>query len=655
MPTRRRSQTEQPIAGPSRPTLASLFTPEPEVQQTPKSSLKPTLDSLFTPPPPSTKTPGSRVHFTDPVVTPTSKAKGKMREESQSSSTLTVTSTKGKGRMIKSSSRTAEHMVILGEEILPDTLSPGDSKTHFSWLRHHWTGMGSPYACKLCIAAGGERAEKAIYCRGRDNRKFCRVEADLMVDSEKDHGDKTASEDEESMPSLSRSQGGRRKRASVIMAMSSSVEPSLPPSSPLFGLESTSARLGLSAVEDLSPPHRPRGRPREYPLVLPMSDSAGSISALPDKSSSLPASPANYDSSSPSVSHTMPRRPRGRPRKIPIQSTPDTSGVELSPFVSGQSVAKPQKITRPSTSTSHSRRTAISEEAPKTLPKSRQSLPPLPSARQFSQPRNQIIFSSDPMDSDSDSEDEMNLRDSEDSFPPSSPPFSMSSPPRSSSPSYEIRVRAKDAGIVLGEHSGRLPVGMVDALSGVMSGLGSSSLPTPPNSTGSDPSLSTFKPTLGSMRKSPYVLPTPPRSFGSARSPSTSFTTSNSKGLMLPPPIPRHLPTPAPSETPPPTNRVVQIMTSPMKRVREEDHSLNRSKSVASFKRASSSSLHKYGHGHGTGGGIVSLPKKNRLERDLAKLAMACEDDDGLEWGMDEEAGLDLGRSYREGSVVKYL
>jgi len=92
-----------------------------------------------------------------------------------------------------------------------------------------------------------------------------------------------------------------------------------------------------------------------------------------------------------------------------------------------------------------------------------------------------------------------------------------------------------------------------------------------------------------------------------------------------------------------------------MKRVREEDHSLNRSKSVASFKRASSSSLHKYGHGHGTGGGIVSLPKKNRLERDLAKLAMACEDDDGLEWGMDEEAGLDLGRSYREGSVVKYL
>ena len=47
--------------------------------------------------------------------------------------------------------------------------------------------------------------------------------------------------------------------------------------------------------------------------------------------------------------------------------------------------------------------------------------------------------------------------------------------------------------------------------------------------------------------------------------------------------------------------------------------------------------------------------RKSRLERELAKVAREIDDDAGLEWGMDEEVGEDLGRMWREGSVVKYL
>jgi len=46
--------------------------------------------------------------------------------------------------------------------------------------------------------------------------------------------------------------------------------------------------------------------------------------------------------------------------------------------------------------------------------------------------------------------------------------------------------------------------------------------------------------------------------------------------------------------------------------------------------------------------------KKTRLEENLEEIAMLVEDE-GLEWGMDEDVGEDLSKLGREGSVVCYV
>jgi hypothetical protein len=40
---------------------------------------------------------------------------------------------------------------------------------------------------------------------------------------------------------------------------------------------------------------------------------------------------------------------------------------------------------------------------------------------------------------------------------------------------------------------------------------------------------------------------------------------------------------------------------------------------------------------------------------DLRRLAEQIGDDAGYEWGMDEDAGEEVGRLWREGSVVRYV
>jgi hypothetical protein len=47
--------------------------------------------------------------------------------------------------------------------------------------------------------------------------------------------------------------------------------------------------------------------------------------------------------------------------------------------------------------------------------------------------------------------------------------------------------------------------------------------------------------------------------------------------------------------------------------------------------------------------------KRTRSEMDLRRLAEQIGDDAGYEWGMDEDAGEEVGRLWREGSVVRYV
>ncbi len=53
---------------------------------------------------------------------------------------------------------------------------------------------------------------------------------------------------------------------------------------------------------------------------------------------------------------------------------------------------------------------------------------------------------------------------------------------------------------------------------------------------------------------------------------------------------------------------------------------------------------------------MMPAKNRNRTERDLARLAKGeVFEDAGLEWGMDEDAGFEIARLFREGSVVQYL
>ena len=47
--------------------------------------------------------------------------------------------------------------------------------------------------------------------------------------------------------------------------------------------------------------------------------------------------------------------------------------------------------------------------------------------------------------------------------------------------------------------------------------------------------------------------------------------------------------------------------------------------------------------------------RKSRKERELARVARMMGDDVGLEWGLDEDFGVELARGMREGTVVSHL
>lgn len=223
--------------------------------------------------------------------------------------------------------------------------------------------------------------------------------------------------------------------------------------------------------------------------------------------------------------------------------------------------------------------------------------------------------------------------------------------------STELHVRARDLGLKLPEHTGRLSSDMLAALAPIMSAR---------RDTVSLASSLRYETTYDSpvQRRSrsvasgQYSLPTPPPSFNPSRAASTGITHSPKTNLMLPPPVPSHaipvhrLPTPVSAEEDDePTDKdTTKQFTTPnqMPLIRSRAKSLG----ALSEKRKRSSSATR-----GLEGRLPSTTprKRTKLERDLAREARRLGDEEGLEWGLDDDVGEELGRLFRESSVFQYV
>lgn len=223
----------------------------------------------------------------------------------------------------------------------------------------------------------------------------------------------------------------------------------------------------------------------------------------------------------------------------------------------------------------------------------------------------------------------------------------------------ELDLRARDVGINLGlPHTGRLSSSLLDRLSSTskktvptlasaVSNTARYTLPSPSPSARSDSS--------GSRRP---VLPL----RGGA-----SSTPSSGAGQMLPPPVP----TPRSSVSAP--SRTTAPQTTPRKRYRpdpdeqsDEEASArpatglkpkperrvaSRPRSQSMSARLSTPSFSSTGRRESTA--PLSTPrKKTRMELRAEREASLRTDADELEWGMDMEVGLDVARSFRESSVT---
>jgi hypothetical protein len=298
---------------------------------------------------------------------------------------------------------------------------------------------------------------------------------------------------------------------------------------------------------------------------------------------------------------------------------------------------------------------ASSSDVPRTIKRARFSLQPRSQGREYS---------SDPFNSshaDSGDDHDLPLFDSSPirPFPSSSPARGYASASSSSPFSREISLRAADVGLDLGPgHTGRLPSHLVRALA---PSVRSAMVPSPlarPSTLGSSITAKSPTPT----RSVPaYALPTPPPSFGSTTSTTSNSTSFSSRrtasphtagvgaGLMLPPPVPikrraslprLHTPlTPEPREIP----ITILPSTAPAR---------SRSRSVSVVPAPHKSSASKQPPLRSA---TTTPRKRTRSEMDLRRLAEQIGDDAGYEWGMDEDAGEEVGRLWREGSVVRYV
>lgn len=584
-------------------------------------------------------------------------------------------------------------------EAITDSLNHAgrtDIPAHLQRLRYSKNGAFQ-LVCKICKVAGGIRTEKAVYCQGRQASKHCiflernrivstvrpsvrssdaqnvqsavlpAVEVNSSVSLPRrveglafDPQPPTPITEDETPRPVVPSSAGRAKRKRTIITPQ---PPSPIANTPLFEPE-------IVSLGDLfgSAPPRPSSRnirsstnvSQSTVKTLAMRNDASRSadrSSLPPSSPPFMASPsADEQEASPITSYSL-AAVSARSGQFRRHPTPQASAVFRNPPLSACPTPSPSLGGMQSSS-------PCSDHVVLTLPPRKSALKqrlsdttsPVSSVKR-------LRFSLQPQSPPSNSTRSPDLRFSgmghttspASSLPDSSPAFRQSI---SSSPfPNTIHVRAADADFQLrSEHTGRVSQHMLAALA---------------------PSLEGSRATLGSSTSrsfAEYALPTPPLSHGSTTSTSSrsqppESSPSRRMGLMLPPPVPikrQSLVRPLTPVSPPKDEHEARpssilMVTKSAPAMRAKARSRSRSVSVAPSSVPNPARAYEPSTPFRPGGQrhrqVSTTPsrKKSRSERELARVARDIGDDAGLEWGMDEEIGVDLGRLWREGSVVQYL
>ncbi|WWC72979.1 uncharacterized protein I206_106943 [Kwoniella pini CBS 10737] len=544
--------------------------------------------------------------------------------------------------------------------------------------------------CGQCYDAGGDRKDRAWWCKGRAWVKFCYFstnndEEELENPEEvRDTRSSTFAETPQKPPQVSHnlfsSSVNRTKRKRII-------------SSELPQLSATLSSPTSHHVISYMPSPPPTSSVEPYSPVVAVTkrtENVRSSSACSMPPSSPPVSTSStrpvHPTPSPSLSASL------------LDASPISQKYPSLSLLRGATIGF--RPTPPSSTDGARGSSVLSHYIPSTLPRkgilrrpSECSTAPSSSgsvkrARFSLQPRSpERDDSPDPLQSD---EDEPFLGGDEDVSQIDSSIYAGSSSPirafnryaSSSSPlRNEWSVRARDIGIQLGpEHTGSLPRGMIKAL---VPSLGSST---------SNPSIKTGESTLGSsVLVNRFALPTPPPSSGPVVTTQSRFTatragsspscttggpnskklnnTNTNNGLMLPPPVPLKRFTPAPSPAPNSTPIRLDSPNTPMisrsESVAHQSQSEPLNRMINARSRSRSISIAPSSSSSSSSSGVrLTTPsykgplrvisttprKKSRVERELARKAQEM-DDAGLEWGMDEDTE-DGGRMWREGSIV---
>lgn len=510
-------------------------------------------------------------------------------------------------------------------------------------------------SCAACNASGGLRKTRAAWCRGRWRVAQCTF---VLDGNQKEDND-----DADSLQSWSADiEGKYPNEGTVDSAHSSSMDVVAYPAATEYERWTRSY-----SIQDLRP----------TPSLFPSS----SLPALSSPQSSLPpSSPPIFDASestfyrvsfrpTPSPSTSAPYS--GSPTR-PIRALPRTASSSRSlAAVRTQTLfaaTPPSGVGLKDLSVSYdaplslTRRgilrqpTDFDRPSPaRSLKRARFSLVPLSPPLAPSSP------SRTPLEgSDLDDEDELLLAPS----PPiravtHQPAWRPASALRSSSPrSTELDVRAKDVGLKLSEHTGRLSSGMLAAFAPASAILGRRL---------SNTLVSSLRNELTSHLKSPteqYSLPTPPPSFGSSRGSDRSATPNRSpkSSLMLPPPVPlratstHRLPTPVSAEE----EESSDFTGSSRKRLvmpHQKVTGRSRAKSLGALPKSTKDPRpSSFTPKTRKSAMAASTPRKRRRTSvDEEEELQRASQEEGMEWGMDEDAGEELSRSFRDSSVFHFV
>lgn len=511
------------------------------------------------------------------------------------------------------------------EAVANYTSPPDDDDRYSTYLRFRADGEGV-HMCDLCLEEGGDRAELAMWCHGRSRGDRCRFEWPTSAPpSPSVYSDAGAS-----------FMGPRSRRERASSSLMDDVRDMFSPGAP-----SSPGPVDI----DMSSPTAYRS-----PAVFESSPVLGAPrSELSSFFSSPPYQQTTLDGSLPGSSPLADRfaaatRLRPAPARAqtmnPTPPRSSSAGTDASPPRVRAVTIAAGRMTPPSSQTPEVVKSAPTAKQTRPTTTSKMNVPSLPS------PISEVPSSDAAQQPDSDE------------IPNSPSPNPCRTLPHEPF-SAEITMRAADVGFALGPApTGRLSTAMLSALAPAL-GQGQASPPS--------------EPTLAQAVNGAFTLPAPPcptRPAETVSAPSriqagSSSSPSTSLGLMLPPPVPtRRAAPPAPSSTnSTPRKRRASTYAdddeydepAPMKftttvKVPRQPPVRSRSRSVSVSSRTVTGTPSRARVYSRTT--PASTPrKKSRTERHLEYIAASMDDDEGLEWGLDEEVGDDA-RVWREGSVV---